>query len=178
MISSPRRRRLTILGLVLVVGLTCWWWALGRTGAHEPRAQPETKTAPLLPGAPLNLVAVPAATPEPAPPSFPAPAPSPQVQVPLGLHSQRGDTSTSIRFTNQTDLVVTVYWIDYAGKPVRYHVLDPDSSVSQQTYVSHPWIGIDEKGHQYQVTVADDRGTQEVVFGSARPKPPPEPVNF
>jgi hypothetical protein len=128
------------------------------------------------------LVEAPAAVSVPLPTiSPPTPPPSLHVEpvvIPDGVHSRDWSISKTMRFSNHTDLMVSVYWVNYDGKPVLYHDLGPGDSVLQQTYVSHPWIGKDEKGTVYPVVVADDSDPQAVDFGKAGvPVPSPSPTS-
>lgn len=56
------------------------------------------------------------------------------------FHSVEGKEQTSIRFVNDSEETVNVYWLDYQGKRVFYQTLAAGMSYEQPTYVSHPWV--------------------------------------
>src|SRR3954469_21121499 len=60
--------------------------------------------------------------------------------------SFEGKQSTEITFVNQTDRTVTVYWLNYAGQRIYYNTLNPSESYDQQTWVTHPWVVVDQAG--------------------------------
>ncbi len=57
-----------------------------------------------------------------------------------GLASINGYFSTSIRFVNNSNRSVKVYWLDYKGKRQLYNKLNTNRSYKQQTYLTHPWL--------------------------------------
>lgn len=68
---------------------------------------------------------------------------SPSTGTPRSLHSITG---TPVRFTNRSRSRVKVFWLDYHGKQVLYSTLEPsDGRYDVNTYVTHPWIAIDEQ---------------------------------
>ncbi len=141
--------------------------------AASPDVEQRIVEAPAAVSVPLPTISPPTPPPIPPPPLHVEP-----VVIPDGVHSRDGSISKTMRFNNHTDLVVSVYWVAYDGKPVLYHDLGPGDSALQQTYVSHPWIGKDEKGTIYPVVVADDSDQQEVDFGKAGvPVPSPSPTS-
>ena len=48
--------------------------------------------------------------------------------------------STSITFTNKTDYVIRIYWLNFSGDRVLYGTLNSRQILSQQTYITHPWV--------------------------------------
>ncbi|XP_015590007.1 von Hippel-Lindau tumor suppressor homolog [Cephus cinctus] len=50
-----------------------------------------------------------------------------------------------IRFINTTKRNVGVYWIDYQGQAIRYKVLSYRDHLDVNTFVTHPWIFVDEE---------------------------------
>jgi hypothetical protein len=108
------------------------------------------------------------AVPEPAPAPAPAPKPAPQPaqapsrgqaqacqdKIPDGtapkrlppatercLRSQNSNSSTTLRVVNAGDgPQITVYWLDYNGKRVKYGTVARGQEVVLQTYVTHPWV--------------------------------------
>lgn len=47
---------------------------------------------------------------------------------------------TQIRFVNQTQQLVEVYWINSGGRPVKYGTIEPEKELDLHTYVSHTWL--------------------------------------
>jgi hypothetical protein len=94
----------------------------------------------------------------PAPPSRPEAPAGPPALAPLppsresGLRSVESERDTAIEFVNARAETVIVYWLDFAGRRVRYAILGAGASYRQQTYVTHPWV------------VTDVRQTALVVF--------------
>ena len=50
-----------------------------------------------------------------------------------------------VRFINKTMRNVVLYWIDYQGRAVSYGVLSPDDCLDIDTFVTHPWIFVDQE---------------------------------
>ena len=67
----------------------------------------------------------------------------PQVRlVQLGVASQESRHSTQVLFRNgvvDPPERCRLFWVDYAGKIVRYKTLYPGETHRQQTFESHPW---------------------------------------
>ncbi|XP_050588685.1 von Hippel-Lindau disease tumor suppressor [Bombus affinis] len=61
-----------------------------------------------------------------------------------------------VRFINKTMRNVVLYWIDYQGRAVSYGVLSPDDCLDIDTFVTHPWIFVDqETKERYTVNQKD-----------------------
>ena len=56
------------------------------------------------------------------------------------LRSLGTNMSTSITFTNKTDYVIRIYWLNFSGDRVLYGTLNSGQILSQQTYITHPWV--------------------------------------
>ena len=62
------------------------------------------------------------------------------------LRSIHNRHSSFVRFVNTTNHRVGVYWVDYQGKKIRYKVLVHRADyLDINTFVTHPWIFIDEE---------------------------------
>ncbi|GAQ92053.1 Tumour suppressor protein von Hippel-Lindau disease [Klebsormidium nitens] len=59
--------------------------------------------------------------------------------MPHQVRSGPSSQSTFVQFKNDTDMVVSVSWIDYEGKEVPYEKIQPGKYYRQQTFVGHPW---------------------------------------
>jgi len=50
-----------------------------------------------------------------------------------------GVQPTSIKFVNQTSSELKIYWINFTGGLTFYHDLLPNETVTQGTFLQHPW---------------------------------------
>ena len=55
----------------------------------------------------------------------------------------------ALRFCNHTKGIIEIFWIDYDGDQVKFQDLEQGTSVTQQTDVSHPWVGKNNRGELY-----------------------------
>jgi hypothetical protein len=62
------------------------------------------------------------------------------------LKSLTSEHSVTVTFTNLSSRDISTYWLNYAGNRVFYKRVDPGSSYTQQTYISHPWVLVDSTG--------------------------------
>ncbi|XP_035731316.1 von Hippel-Lindau disease tumor suppressor-like [Vespa mandarinia] len=61
------------------------------------------------------------------------------------LRSLDNSQISFVRFTNCTTRIVALYWIDYQGQAISYGTLYPGSYVDIDTFVTHPWIFVDDE---------------------------------
>jgi uncharacterized protein YcfL len=61
-------------------------------------------------------------------------------------HSLNSNTPTSFTITNKTTVTLTVFWLDFQGRRVKYFDLAPGVTKSQGTYITHPWVVADSRG--------------------------------
>jgi VHL beta domain len=64
-----------------------------------------------------------------------------------GLRSQNSDTPTTIRFKNARGQTIRTYWLDFGGVQRFYTTIEPGEIFVQPTYLTHPWIILDEAGN-------------------------------
>ena len=70
-----------------------------------------------------------------------------------------------VRFKNELDVPINVYWIDHKGKEVqKKECLAPGEDFSQYTYFTHPWIFRRSEGEDKTKLLADGNGIQSLVF--------------
>lgn len=69
---------------------------------------------------------------------------SQEQQQPL-LRSINNVYVSLVRFINKTMHNVVLYWIDYQGRAVSYGVLSPGDCLDIDTFVTHPWIFVDQE---------------------------------
>ncbi|KAI0557143.1 hypothetical protein FGB62_336g026 [Gracilaria domingensis] len=56
------------------------------------------------------------------------------------LHSIDSKTETFLMFSNDSDSVVDLWWVDYYGREVYYASISPGTTHMQPSYVTHPWV--------------------------------------
>ncbi|XP_033347245.1 von Hippel-Lindau disease tumor suppressor [Bombus vosnesenskii] len=69
---------------------------------------------------------------------------SQEQQQPL-LRSINNVYVSLVRFINKTMHNVILYWIDYQGRAISYGVLSPGDCLDIDTFVTHPWIFVDQE---------------------------------
>ncbi|XP_076618853.1 von Hippel-Lindau disease tumor suppressor-like [Colletes latitarsis] len=50
-----------------------------------------------------------------------------------------------VKFINKTTRNVALYWINYRGRAIKYGVLLPGDCLDINTFVTHPWIFVDDE---------------------------------
>jgi hypothetical protein len=87
------------------------------------------------------------------------------------VRSQTSEVTLSLTFVNDTTVRVSVYWIDFSGARVFYNSLEPGTSYTQSTYVTHPWVVVDPAGRCLALVVPAAPGTHRVTIeGGAYPR--------
>ncbi|XP_076642579.1 von Hippel-Lindau tumor suppressor homolog [Halictus rubicundus] len=72
------------------------------------------------------------------------------------LRSLNNNEKSFVRFRNRTNRNVELYWIDYRGQALSFGTLPVGESVDMDTFVTHPWIFVDEEnGDRYVVKQKD-----------------------
>lgn len=56
------------------------------------------------------------------------------------VHSIDSQTETVLMFSNDSDQVVDLWWIDYYGREVYYASINPGTMHMQPSYATHPWV--------------------------------------
>lgn len=67
-----------------------------------------------------------------------------------------GGDSTTMEIVNNTDKTLSVFWMDTQGGRVPYGKINPGDTFSQNTYVSHAWLLLDETGNAVAAFQAGD----------------------
>lgn len=83
----------------------------------------------------------------------------------LGEWRSGGNTTPAhVTFTNKADLAVSVYWLDFEGKPVEYAGLLPGESYAVDTWTDHYWLAKDFDGtcHGGVIIPAPGTSTYEI----------------
>ncbi|XP_012276279.1 von Hippel-Lindau disease tumor suppressor [Orussus abietinus] len=79
----------------------------------------------------------------------------PNQELPF-LRSISNVHSSFVRFVNTTRRSVGVYWIDYQGHAVQYGILSYRDYLDVNTFVTHPWIFVDEETQdRFRVNCSD-----------------------
>ena len=56
------------------------------------------------------------------------------------LRSRESGAPAKLRFVNPTDGTYVLQWIDYNGALKEYGTLGPGAEITQDTFLTHPWI--------------------------------------
>jgi von Hippel-Lindau disease tumor suppressor protein len=80
-------------------------------------------------------------------------------QLEAQSRSINSNTATSFTITNQTSDQLTVFWLDFQGKRVKYFDLPAGSSHQQGTFVTHPWVVADPSGNCVRVFMVTTAAT-------------------
>jgi VHL beta domain len=78
--------------------------------------------------------------------------------------SIRGDQSVSLRFINQKNQRVKIFWLDYQGQAKFYRTLEPGEEYTQQTYMTHPWWITDENNRPLGMLLLPDKKLDVAVI--------------
>jgi len=62
------------------------------------------------------------------------------------LRSGNSSVPTTIRFSNQTDQVLSLFWLDSDGKRHPYGTVPPHGRAAQNTFATHVWLVADAQG--------------------------------
>jgi von Hippel-Lindau disease tumor supressor len=63
------------------------------------------------------------------------------------LRSKNSNTPTKIRFVNERDETVRIFWLDFGGAMRFYAEVEAGATLLQPTYLTHPWIILDNTGN-------------------------------
>ncbi len=79
-------------------------------------------------------------------------------------HSIVGDTPSSITFDNESGVTVAIYWLDYGGSRVLYNSgLVSGTSYAQPTWITHPWVAVDDSNTCLGYTISDQADKTYVI---------------
>ena len=62
------------------------------------------------------------------------------------LRSELSKVPATIRFINQSGATLILQWIDFKGALKEYGELQPGAELTQETFVTHPWIAAYQEG--------------------------------
>jgi VHL beta domain len=72
------------------------------------------------------------------------------------VRSELSKEPATIRFINQSDATLIIQWIDFKGAPKEYAELQPGAELTQETFVTHPWIAAYQEGSCRQLFLPAD----------------------
>lgn len=78
-------------------------------------------------------------------------------------HSISGDTPTTITFDNESGVTVSIYWLHYDGSRVLYQTLESGTSYTQETWLTHPWVAVDDSNTCLGYTISDQADKTYVI---------------
>ncbi len=85
--------------------------------------------------------------------------------APGDIVSFNSDDPAAIIFLNGTNRPLRVHWLDFRGDAKFYRELQPGEAYRQQTYLTHPWIGVDPSGNCVGgVFMASRPGDNRITF--------------
>lgn len=64
------------------------------------------------------------------------------------LKSLNTRIASPVEFINHTGRTINLKWLDYDGKAVIFATLERNNGLDVNTYVTHPWIAIDEQTNE------------------------------
>lgn len=73
------------------------------------------------------------------------------------LLAKRGDP-VQLSIHNASSAVVTLAWLDYTGRRVVQHTLQPDERLAENTFVNHPWLISNAAGQCQGIYTATQSG--------------------
>lgn len=62
------------------------------------------------------------------------------------LKSERSNEPAKIRFVNESEATLIIQWIDFNGSLKEYGELKPGAELTQDTFITHPWIAAYQEG--------------------------------
>ena len=72
------------------------------------------------------------------------------------IRSERSDKPAKIRFVNEFGATLIIQWIDFKGALKEYGELRPGAEMTQDTFITHPWIAAYQEGSCRQMFLPGD----------------------
>jgi von Hippel-Lindau disease tumor supressor len=79
------------------------------------------------------------------------------------LRSADNHHRVTITIKNNQGSTLDLYWIDYAGARQSYGTLESGQSVTQSTFLTHPWIVADHSGKCLKLFVPHGQTTEFAI---------------
>ncbi len=86
------------------------------------------------------------------------------------LASLRTGPETEIRFVNQTDRQIELYWLTVEGERRSYGKLAAGAEKAQHTYAGHVWLAVDGTGQVIAAFEAKDDPSRAMITGGEIPR--------
>ena len=67
------------------------------------------------------------------------------------LRSRESKDSAKLRFINESGTTLVLQWIDFKGALIEYATLKPGADVTQETFITHPWVVAYQEGSCRQI---------------------------
>jgi hypothetical protein len=77
--------------------------------------------------------------------------------------SLESTTASSITFDNQSGTTVSIYWLDFEGNRVSYFTLPAGQSYVQPTWLTHPWVAVNDSNECLGYTISDQLDKTYVI---------------
>lgn len=77
--------------------------------------------------------------------------------------SLESTTTSSITFDNQSGTTVRIFWLDFGGNRVLYNTLAAGQSYVQPTWLTHPWVAVDDSDQCLGYTISDQLDKTYVI---------------
>jgi hypothetical protein len=154
------------------------------SGFHADLARAYVKKLAGPASTPAPSAPAPAATPPPAAPAAQSSALLPPAEErpcrdARNIRSENSNQPAKLRFVNESDAAIVIQWIDFNGSLKEYAVLQPGAELTQDTFLTHPWIAAYMEGSCRQlflpgagVTIARLRPESQLRGESASPASP------
>jgi Trypsin-like peptidase domain/VHL beta domain len=75
------------------------------------------------------------------------------------LKSLDGSFSTNLLFRNSSTTDISLFWLNHEGKRTFYYTLQKGAQYSLRTYISHPWVVVDEQGRCLELVLPGKSAT-------------------
>ncbi|MCH5374938.1 MAG: hypothetical protein JJ992_13260, partial [Planctomycetes bacterium] len=84
--------------------------------------------------------------------------------------SKRTGAETELRFVNQTDGNVELFWLDTSGRRRSYGILAAGAERRQHTYAGHVWLALDADGNSLAAFEAPEQPGDAIISGKQVPR--------
>lgn len=79
------------------------------------------------------------------------------------LRSQSGTSPSTILFVNEKTVPVKVYWLNYSGAREYFFDLAPNESLTQPTFITHPWVVTDSNDVCLDIFVSNAQTSSAIL---------------
>ena len=86
--------------------------------------------------------------------------------------SRNTGAEIELRFVNQTDRVLTLYWLDTGGQRQPYGELKPGAEHRQHTYAGHVWLAVDAQENVVAAFEGQENPVAAIIKDGVAPRQP------